>query len=34
MEKSEFGKLLDQTGLTLTDAQKSVLFEAYPMFRR
>jgi len=33
MDKSEFGMLLDQTGLTLTVAQKSVLFEAYPMFQ-
>jgi hypothetical protein len=28
-----FGRMLDQTGLSLTDAQKSVLFEAYPMFQ-
>jgi hypothetical protein len=33
MERSEFGILLDQTGLMLTEAQKSVLFEAYPMFQ-
>ena len=33
MEKSEFGMLLDQTGLMLTEAQKAVLFEAYPMFQ-
>jgi hypothetical protein len=33
MEKIEFGRLLDQTGLMLTEAQKSVLFEAYPMFQ-
>jgi len=28
-----FGRMLDQTGLSLTDAQKSVLFHAYPMFQ-
>jgi len=28
-----FGMMLDQTGLPLTEAQKSVLFTAYPMFR-
>jgi hypothetical protein len=28
-----FGRMLDQTGLSLTDAQKSVLFDAYPMFQ-
>ncbi len=33
MERSEFGILLDQTGLMLTEEQKSVLFEAYPMFQ-
>ncbi len=33
MDKSDFGKLLDQAGLTLTDQQKSVLFEVYPMFQ-
>ncbi len=27
-----FGRMLDQTGLSLTDAQKAVLFDAYPMF--
>jgi hypothetical protein len=32
MEKSEFFRLLDQTGLTMSEAQKSVLFEVYPMF--
>jgi hypothetical protein len=26
-----FGRMLDQTGLRLTQAQKSGLFEAYPM---
>jgi hypothetical protein len=33
MNKEEFSKLVDQTGLTMTDQQKSVLFAAYPMFR-
>jgi hypothetical protein len=33
MDKSQFSTLLDQTGLTLTDEQKSVLFAAYPMFQ-
>ncbi len=28
-----FGLILDQTGLSLTDAQKAVLFDAYPLFR-
>nr|WP_294520309.1 hypothetical protein [uncultured Rhodopila sp.] len=28
-----FGRMLDQTGLSLTDAQKSVLFDAYPLFQ-
>jgi hypothetical protein len=28
-----FGRMLDQTGLSLTDAQKAVLFGAYPMFQ-
>ena len=28
-----FSAMLDQTGLKLTAAQKSVLFKAYPMFR-
>ena len=28
-----FGRMLDQTGLSLTDAQKSVLFDAHPMFQ-
>jgi hypothetical protein len=32
MDKAEFGTLVDHSGLKLTDAQKSVLFEAYPMF--
>jgi hypothetical protein len=33
MDKNEFGKLVDQTGLTLTDEQKSVLFGVYPLFQ-
>ena len=33
MGKDEFGTLVDQTGLSLTAAQKSVLFEAWPMFQ-
>ena len=33
MDKTEFSTLLDQAGLKLTDAQKTELFAAYPMFR-
>jgi len=33
MGKEEFSTLVDQTGLTLTAEQKSVLFGAYPMFQ-
>ena len=33
MSKEEFGTLVDQSGLRLTDAQKSVLFEVFPMFQ-
>ena len=33
MDRNEFGMLLDRTGLTLTEPQKSALFEAYPMFQ-
>lgn len=33
MNKQEFGMMLDRTGLTLSDEQKSVLFAAYPMFQ-
>ncbi len=33
MGKDEFNTLIDQTGLTLTDQQKSTLLEAYPMFQ-
>ena len=29
----DFGRMLDRTGLCLTDPQKSVLFDAYPMFQ-
>lgn len=33
MGKDEFSTLVDQTGLTLTDAQKAVLFGAWPLFQ-
>lgn len=33
MGKEEFSTLMNQSGLKLTDAQKSVLFSAYPMFQ-
>jgi hypothetical protein len=33
MDKSEFSTLVDQSGLRLTDEQKSVLFGAYPLFQ-
>jgi hypothetical protein len=33
MGKEEFGTLVDRTGLTLTDEQKSVLLAVYPMFQ-
>jgi hypothetical protein len=33
MDKNEFGKMFDQTGLTLTDEQKSALFAIYPTFQ-
>jgi hypothetical protein len=33
MDKDDFGKLVDQSGLTLTNEQKSVLFEVYPLFQ-
>ena len=29
----DFGQMLDRTGLSLTDAQKAVLFDVYPMFQ-
>ncbi len=34
MGREEFGTMVDQSGLKLTDAQKSVLFAAYPMFQK
>lgn len=33
MDKQEFSTLVDHSGLTLSDEQKSVLFAAYPMFQ-
>jgi hypothetical protein len=33
MDKQEFRALVDRSGLRLSDEQKSVLFEAYPMFQ-
>ncbi len=33
MDQEKFGALVDHSGLKLTDAQKSVLFAAYPMFQ-
>ena len=33
MNADEFSKLVDQTGLNLTDHQKSVLYGAWPMFQ-
>ena len=33
MNKQEFSTRVDRSGLTLSDEQKSVLFEAYPMFQ-
>jgi hypothetical protein len=33
MGKEEFGTLVDQSGLSLTDTQKSALFAAYPLFQ-
>jgi hypothetical protein len=33
MGREEFSTLVDQSGLTLSDKQKSALFAAYPMFR-
>ncbi len=33
MNRNDFGTLLDQTGLPLTEQQKTALFEAYPMFQ-
>ena len=31
--KEIFGGMLDRSGLTLTNDQKSVLFEVYPLFQ-
>jgi hypothetical protein len=31
--KEEFSTLVDRSGLRLTPEQKSVLFDAYPMFQ-
>jgi hypothetical protein len=33
MGREEFSTLVDQSGLRLSDEQKSALFAAYPMFR-
>ncbi|HEX4369142.1 MAG TPA: hypothetical protein VH023_20070 [Rhodopila sp.] len=33
MDKAEFSTLVDRTGLTLTDDQKSTLFAVYPKFQ-
>jgi hypothetical protein len=33
MDKNTFGTLVDQAGLRLTQEQKSVLFEVYPLFQ-
>ena len=33
MDRTAFGALVDQTGLKLSDEQKSTLFAAYPMFQ-
>jgi hypothetical protein len=33
MNETDFSTLVDQTGMTLTDDQKLVLFKAYPMFQ-
>ena len=33
MNETDFSTLVDQTGLTLTNDQKLVLFEAYPLFQ-
>jgi hypothetical protein len=32
--RETFGGMLDRAGLTLTDAQKAVLFEAYPLLQK
>ncbi len=33
IDQASFGGMLDRTGLTLSDAQKSALFEVYPAFQ-
>ncbi|WP_428491772.1 hypothetical protein [Rhodopila sp.] len=33
MDKQEFSFLVDRSGLRLSQAQKSALFAAYPMFQ-
>jgi len=33
LSKDAFGLMLDETGLRLTEAQKHVLFAAYPLFQ-
>lgn len=33
MNANDFSNLVDQTGLGLTDHQKSVLYAAWPMFQ-
>jgi hypothetical protein len=33
MDKTTFSSLVDQTGLKLTDDQKSALLAVYPMFQ-
>ena len=34
MGKNEFSARVDEAGLRLTDEQKSILFEAYPLFQK
>lgn len=34
LTQQSFSFMLDHAGLTLTDAQKSALFEAYPMLHK
>ena len=33
MDKDEFSTAMDRSGLPLSDAQKTVLFAAYPLFQ-
>ena len=33
MDKQAFGSMIDRSGLTLSDTQKSALFAAYPLFQ-